>query len=92
MKLVIRSVFFHTLCILIFALIYFYSKEGFAKINDTPNKSKTFIDFLLFSITVQAGVGVTDLIAVSYINKLALIIQQYVMLLTHVMTLYVFTL
>ena len=92
MKLVIRTVFFHTICIFLFAFIYLYLSNDFDRNNETKYKYKTFTDFLLLSTTVQSGVGMTDLFPISFISKISLILQQVIMMLTHVITLYVFTL
>ena len=88
MKLAIRSVVFHMLCIFIFAIIYLYFSTHFV----SNNGDKDFIDFLLLSTTIQAGVGVTDLYPISYYSKVTMIAQQIIMLTTHVFTLYIFTL
>jgi hypothetical protein len=53
---------------------------------------KGVIDYLLLSTTIQAGVGISDLYPLSYYSKIAIIIQQILMLFTHVITLYIFTL
>lgn len=89
MKLVIRTVVFHILCIFVFALIYSNISEDFQNIKQ--NK-KGFIDFLLLSTTIQAGVGISELNPLSYYGKVIVIIQQMLMLFTHVITLYIFTL
>lgn len=88
MKLAIRSVVFHMLCIFIFAIIYLYFSTHFV----SNNGDNDFIDFLLLSTTIQAGVGVTDLYPISYYGKVTMIAQQIIMLATHVFTLYIFTL
>jgi hypothetical protein len=84
MKLVIRTFIFHIFCIFIFAFIY--ANLSF------DNDDKSFIDFLLLSTTIQAGVGITNLHPLTYYSKLAMILQQVLMLLTYVITLYIFTL
>ena len=89
MKLVIRTFLFHILCILIFALIYSTLGEDF-HIMEVDRKG--FLDFLLLSTTIQAGVGISDLYPLSYYSKIVIIIQQMLMLFTHVITLYIFTL
>lgn len=89
MKLVIRTVIFHILCILVFALIYSNISEEF---HVTEEHRKSFIDFLLLSTTIQAGVGISELYPLSYSSKIVVIIQQMLMLFTHVITLYIFTL
>ena len=93
MKLVIRTFFFHILCIIIFAIMYNYNSENFDVLElDTNNKTATFLDYLLFSTTIQAGVGFSYLTPISIIGKIIIILQQLLMLFTHVITLYIFTL
>ena len=89
MKLLIRTFFFHILCIITFALIYFNISEEFSIIEKDKN---TFVDFLLLSTTIQAGVGITYLYPLSYYSKVLVIIQQILMLLTNIITIYLFTL
>jgi len=90
MKLVIRALIFHILCIIVFAIIYSNLTEDF-HITEEDDK-KGFVDFILLSTTIQAGVGISDLYPLSYYSKIAVIIQQMLMLFTHVITLYIFTL
>ena len=56
------------------------------------NKYTSYIDFFLLSITIQSGVGITDLYPITIYSKLVVIIQQFFMILTHIITLYIFTL
>jgi hypothetical protein len=88
MKLVIRTFIFHIFCIFIFAFIYANLSQDFPQENDR----KSFIDFLLLSTTIQAGVGIYNVYPLSYYSKIAMISQQILMLLTYVITLYIFTL
>jgi len=90
MKLVIRTFIFHIFCIIVFAIIYSNFSEGFHLTEQDDKKS--FVDFILLSTTIQAGVGISDLYPLSYYSKITVIIQQMVMLLTNVITLYIFTL
>ena len=93
MKLVIRTVFFHIFCIIIFTYLYLYLSDHFQSDNNEKNKRyNSFIDFFLLSTTIQAGVGISDLFPITYYGKIAVIIQQFLMLLTHIITLYIFTL
>jgi len=92
MKLVLRTLFFHILCIFSFAYIYFYLSDDFQHNKENNVRYKSLLDFFLLSITVQAGVGITDLFPTTYYSKIALIIQQFLMILTHIITLYIFTL
>jgi hypothetical protein len=89
MKIVIRTVLFHFLCILFFAVIYLRMKDNFVTSKD---KKEDIIDYLLLSTTIQAGVGVSDIYPISYYGKVVMIIQQLLMICTHVFTIYVFTL
>ena len=88
MKQVIRTAVFHLLCIIIFACIYYYFSHEF----NNHDKQKGFTDYLLLSTTIQAGVGVSDLYPISFYTKVILIIQQIILIFTHLITLYIFTL
>ncbi len=93
MKMVIRTALFHLLCILIFAWIYLYLSEHFQTNSGEKNKKySSFLDYFLLSTTIQVGVGISDLYPVSVFSKIAVIIQQFIMLFTHIITLYFFTL
>jgi len=94
MKLVFRTVVFHITSIILFTFIYFYLSDHFNINNDTEKNKKynTFTDFLLLSTTIQAGVGISYLVPISFLSKITIIVQQFIMILTHVITLYVFTL
>jgi hypothetical protein len=87
MKIVIRTVFFHFLCIIGFGIIYFYLKDDFS---EKKEDSLEIIDYLLLSTTIQAGVGISGLYPISFYGKLTMIIQQILMMCTHVFTIYIF--
>ena len=89
MKLIIRTVIFHLFIIILFAIIYSQLTDQFHVMEEDK---KSPIDFLLLSTTIQASVGISDLYPLSYYTKIAVIIQQLLMLFTHVITLYIFTL
>ena len=93
MKLIIRTAIFHLFCIFIFAFIYFYFSHQFQSNNEEKHiKYNNFIDYLLLSTTIQAGVGISDLYPISFYSKIVLIIQQIMLIFTHLITLYIFTL
>jgi hypothetical protein len=93
MKLVIRTMIFHLLCIIVFAYLYLYLSEDFDSSGQHKhNKYSSYLDFFLLSTTIQSGVGISDLYPISTYSKMIVIIQQCLMLLTHVITLYIFTL
>ena len=89
MKLVIRTVFFHFMCILLFSLIYWLYKANFKRDDKKPGK---VIDYLFLSTTIQAGVGYSDLYPITDTSKLIIIFQQFIMISTNVFLLYLFTL
>ena len=89
MKIVLRTLVFHFVCIILFAFIYKYLSTQFYDKND--HKYDNMIDYLLLSVTIQAGIGISDLYPTSYFSKLALIIHQFIVISTHVFTIYIFT-
>ena len=102
MKIVIRTVVFHVVCILLFALLYSTFAQEFGSLddelyNENSNRNRRkekrgFLDFLLLSTTIQAGVGISEFFPSSSFTKIIMIIQQMIMISTHVFTLYFFTL
>ncbi len=89
MKIVIRTVFFHVICIFIFALFYFNFQSDF---QHKFRVNFSFLDYILLSTTIQAGVGISDIYPITSYGKIIMIIQQITMIMTHVFTLYVFNL
>ena len=89
MKLVFRTVFFHILCILIFSVLYYIFKDDF---QPHVKEEFTILDYIFLSTTIQSGVGLTDIYPVNFNGKLVMIIQQLILIMTHVFTLYVFNL
>ena len=51
----------------------------------------SMIDYFTLSVTIQAGIGFSDLYPISRLGKLVLMIHQFVVISTHVFTLYIFT-
>ena len=89
MKLVIRTVFFHFMCILFFSLVYWVYRADFKRDDKKPGD---FIDYLFLSTTVQATVGYSKLYPITDTSKLIMIFQQFIMISTNVFLLYLFTL
>lgn len=87
MKIVIRTVFFHFLCIIFFGILYLYLKDDFTEKQDV---TLGLIDYLLLSTTIQAGVGISDIYPTSFYGKITMIIQQFILISTHVFTIYIF--
>jgi hypothetical protein len=69
-------------------LYYNFSNEY----NDNTDNNDSFLDFLLLSTTIQAGVGISGLYPINDIGKIMMILQQIILLSSHIITLYVFTL
>ena len=88
MKIVIRTAFFHFLCIAGFGITYFYLRDDFS---EEKYDNLEIIDYLLLSTTIQSGVGISDLYPTTFYGKLTMIIQQLVLIMTHVFTIYIFT-
>lgn len=88
MKLVIRTLFFHFLCIIIFSLLYFYYKDNF--VNNTK-KEFDIIDSIFLTTTIQSGVGMSNINPNNSTSKLLMITQQMLLIMTHVVTIYIFT-
>jgi hypothetical protein len=86
MKIAIRTVFFHFLCILIFGFIYYRIHSQFE--HKGEQERETFLDYILLSTTIQAGVGITKVNPNTNFAKITLILQQLLMIMTHVFTLY----
>jgi hypothetical protein len=89
MKIVFRTVCFHLLCIIVFSFLYFHNKDGFQSLD---NKNASYLDYFLLSTTIQAGVGISSIYPIYSYGKIIMIAQQFIMIMTHVFTLYVFTL
>jgi len=89
MKLVIRTVIFHFTCIIIFACAYYLLKDDLAsKVKD----KFTVMECLFLSTTIQSGVGISDVFPTSVHAQLIMIVQQLIMIMSNVFTIYVFTL
>jgi len=88
MKIVIRTVLFHILCILVFAFLYYYFRDDF---KTQVKEEFTILDYIFLSTTIQSGVGLTDVYPIDFYGKLTMIIQQLVLIMTHVFTVYIFT-
>ena len=91
MKLVIRTLFFHIFCIIIFAFLYYKFREDFTEEQEKEKVHISVIDSVLLSTTIQAGVGISKIYPETFYGKIIMIIQQMIMIMTHLITLYIFT-
>ena len=70
---------FNLLIIIVFALIY----TNMSPSNFEPSHPKdvlNYIDFFFYSITVQTGIGLPDVIALSDLAKILVSIQQLILM------------
>jgi hypothetical protein len=86
MKIAITTVSFHLICILIFGIIYYNIHPQFE--HKSRQERNTFIDYLLLSTTIQASVGIADIYPITNFSKIIMILQQIIMIMTHVFTVY----
>ena len=95
MKLVFRSLLLHLCCIVLFTYFYYFDSSNF----DFPHHSKkdqlqpiTWLDCFNLATTIQAGVGYASMYPANEVGKMLMIAQQFIMIASHVLTLYIFTL
>ena len=93
MKRVLKTLAIHLFCIFFFAFFYYYFSIHFDnnKLKKCDSKLESLIDFFLFSTTIQAGVGISDILPISIYGKLFMILQQLIMISISVIMIYVFT-
>ena len=98
MRKVVQTLSLHLFCIIFFACFYYFFSVHFdnnKQHNFTHYKDESqldsIIDFLLFSTTIQAGVGISDMLPISIYGKIFMILQQVIMISISVITIYIFT-
>jgi hypothetical protein len=94
MRRVLQTLLVHLFCILFFAFFYYYFSRHFdnnTQRSEYKTRLESAIDFFLFSTTIQAGVGVSDILPVSIYGKILMITQQLLMISINVITIYMFT-
>ena len=92
MKRVVKTLSIHLFCIFLFAFFYNHFSIHFDNNKQHESKVDSIIDFFLLSTTIQAGVGVTNILPISIYGKMLMIIQQLIMISISVITIYFFTL
>ena len=78
-KLVTYTFLFNIFVIIIFSIIY----ASISPYNFEPLKKEdklTYIDYLFYSVTIQSGVGLPDITALSDLAKILTIIQQVILI------------
>lgn len=87
MKIAIRTICFHFFCIIIFTFIYRYIS---IELKDTEKSMVSFIDYLYLSVAIQSGTGFSQITPKNDIGRIFIIIQELVLICTHVLTLHFF--
>ena len=78
-NIVTYTFLFNIVVIIIFSIIY----ASITPSNFEPLKKEdnlTYIDYLFYAVTIQSGVGLPDITAVSDLAKILTIIQQIILL------------
>lgn len=70
---------FNIFTIIVFSIIYSsISPNNFEPLN--PKDKLTYVDYLFYSTTIQCGVGLPDITALSDLAKILAMIQQIVLM------------
>jgi hypothetical protein len=70
---------FNIVTVLIFSIIYSsISPHNFEPLN--PSDKLTYVDYLFYSVTIQCGVGLPDITALSDLAKILAMIQQIILM------------
>ena len=78
-RVVTYTFLFNILMIFVFSIIYAsISPHNFEPLN--PKDKLTYIDYLFYSVTIQSGIGLPDITALSDLAKTLAIIQQLIIL------------
>jgi hypothetical protein len=94
MKSVFQTVVFQIFCIILFGFLYWKIKDDFSvNINNDNNQKykSNMLDYFFTSVTIQSGVGYSILNPNTDRAKLAVIIQQILMISSNILILYLFS-
>ena len=80
----LRTFFLNIIFVITFAIIYSNMSSEFVLTN-RENQDINFIDCLLTSTSIQAGVGITNIMPISNVSKIAMIIHQLLMITSHLL-------
>ena len=90
MNIVLRTLIVHFACIIVFTVLYTVFADDYNEKNDGngDTTNNTFLDFVLLSTTIQAGVGISNMYPLNSIGKIIMIIQQLIMMSVNLIALY----
>jgi hypothetical protein len=78
-SIVTKTFLFNIIIVIVFSIIY----SSLDPNNFEPSHPKdklTYIDFLFYALTIQCGVGLPDVMAVSNLAKILVMIQQFILM------------
>jgi hypothetical protein len=88
-RMVFYTFIFNIISIIIFSIIYAnISPNNFEPLN--PKDELTYVDYLFYSVTIQSGVGLPDVTALSDLAKILAMIQQLILMSTAFILVYLF--
>jgi len=96
LRVALKSVIFHLLCIIIFCLLYsrLPINSFLPQTNDTvankKNYSPNLLDLIYLTVTIQAGVGMPSITPVTILSKVVIILQQLFRIFASIIILYMF--
>jgi hypothetical protein len=78
-EVVTYTFWFNIATAIIFSIIYaFIGQNNFEKLN--RKEQLTYLDYIFYSVTIQSGVGLPDVTAVSVLAKFLALIQQLILM------------
>ncbi len=78
-RVVTYTFIFNLIMIIVFSIVYAsISPDNFEPLN--PKDKLSYIDYLFYSVTIQSGIGLPDITALSDLAKILAIIQQLIIL------------
>jgi cytochrome c oxidase assembly factor CtaG len=78
-SIVTNTFLFNIAVVIIFSIVYSsISSHNFEALN--PKDELTYLDFLFYALTIQSGIGLPDVTAVSDLAKILVIIQQLMLM------------
>ena len=89
MEHVLASFFFHVFFAIIFSLIYYWIGVSNFQFSADNYRQPTYTDFLSFSTSIQAGVGISNLNPNTELCNIILTIQQFLLIATNVFLVYI---
>jgi hypothetical protein len=72
-----KTFLFNITMAILFSIIYYsISPDNFEPLN--PKNKLTYLDFLFYAVTIQSGIGLSDVNVISPLAKILVLVQQLV--------------